>query len=108
MANTAGPTKRIIASALIAGRFSIGNIIGPETFQAQDAPEYWPAKVTILATQAAAALLTVILFFYYFWSNRQKQMKQLRLEPEGFVMNGAQASWGGLTDKENLAFRYVY
>ncbi|KFY26147.1 hypothetical protein V493_04242 [Pseudogymnoascus sp. VKM F-4281 (FW-2241)] len=45
MANVGGHTKRSVAAALIAGSFSIGNIIGPQTFQAGDAPGYRPAKI---------------------------------------------------------------
>jgi hypothetical protein len=108
MANVAGRTKRVVASALIAGSFSIGNILGPQTFQAKDAPEYRPAKITVLATQAAGALLTVILYRYYIWANKQKYKQQIRLEPEGFEMIGVEGLWGDLTDKENLEFRYVY
>ncbi|KAF7585453.1 hypothetical protein BBP40_010886, partial [Aspergillus hancockii] len=57
MANCAGHTKRAFASALVAGSFSVGNIIGPQTFQARDAPGYRPAKIAVLATQAGAGVL---------------------------------------------------
>lgn len=46
-ANVAGHTKRPFAMALLAGSFNVGNIIGPQTFQARDAPQYIPAKVTV-------------------------------------------------------------
>jgi hypothetical protein len=108
MANIAGYTKRVMASALIAGSFSIGNIIGPQTFQAKDAPEYRPAKIIVLSTQAAGALLTVVLYRYYVWAYRQKCKQQIRLECEGFEMNRAEGLWGDLTDKGTIEFRYVY
>jgi len=108
MANTAGRTKRVIASALIAGSFSVGNIIGPQTFQAKDAPEYRPAKIIVLSTQATAAFLTVALYLYYVWANKQKHKQQFKLESEGFEMNRTEEMRGDLTDKENLEFRYVY
>ena len=104
MANTAGHTKRAFASALVAGSFSIGNIIGPQTFQARDAPEYRPAKIAVLATQAGAAVLSVVLFLYYKWENRRRDQKQ------GMVTESAidETKWAGLTDKENPYFRYAY
>ncbi len=71
--NTAGQTKRVISVALISGSFAVGSIIGPQTFQAKDAPAYTPAKVTVLATQVAAALVAFILFLYYVWANKRKQ-----------------------------------
>ncbi|KAJ5492424.1 hypothetical protein LT330_004780 [Penicillium expansum] len=103
MANCAGHTKRAFASALVAGSFSVGNIIGPQTFQARDAPEYRPAKIAVLATQAAAAVLSVVLFFYYKWQNSQRD--QTKAVDEN---NFDDTKWAGLTDKENPSFRYVY
>ncbi|KAL1966148.1 hypothetical protein VTN77DRAFT_4700 [Rasamsonia byssochlamydoides] len=105
-ANCAGYTKRAFASALVAGSFSIGNIIGPQTFQAKDAPEYRPAKIAVLATQAAAAVLAVVLFAYYVWENKRRDAKAI--SSEGYDDASNATAWSGLTDKENKSFRYVY
>lgn len=104
MANCAGHTKRAFASALIAGSFSVGNIIGPQTFQARDAPGYRPAKIIVLATQAAAAAVTVVLYLYYRWVNRRRDQKQGPVN-EALI---DEIKWAGLTDKENTCFRYAY
>ncbi|KAJ5212720.1 uncharacterized protein N7498_004366 [Penicillium cinerascens] len=104
MANCAGHTKRAFASALVAGSFSIGNIIGPQTFQAKDAPEYRPAKIAVLATQAGAAVVSVVLFFYYARQNRRRDQTQGRVN-ETMI---DETKWAGLTDKENPHFRYAY
>lgn len=104
MANCAGHTKRAFASALVAGSFSVGNIIGPQTFQSRDAPEYRPAKIAVLATQAAAAVLSVLLFAYYMWQNRRRD-KTRGLVDENMI---DETKWAGLTDKQNPSFRYVY
>lgn len=104
MANCAGHTKRAFASALVAGSFSVGNIIGPQTFQARDAPEYRPAKIAVLATQAAAAVLSAVLFFYYVWQNKRRDQSKGRVD-ETMI---AETKWAGLTDKENPYFRYAY
>lgn len=114
-ANCAGYTKRAFASATVAGSFSIGNIIGPQTFQARDAPEYRPAKIAVLATQAAAGLMAVVLFAYYMWENKRRDARDARTGSTGTGDNGPETgdttgieAWGGMTDKENLKFRYVY
>ncbi|KAJ5120517.1 uncharacterized protein N7515_009905 [Penicillium bovifimosum] len=104
MANCAGHTKRAFASALVAGSFSVGNIIGPQTFQSRDAPEYRPAKIAVLATQAAAAVLSAVLFVYYKWQNRHRD--QIKGHVDESKMDGTK--WAGLTDKQNPSFRYVY
>lgn len=106
MANCAGQTKRVVASALVAGSFSIGNIIGPQTFQAKDAPEYRPAKIIVLATQAAGAFVTVVLFGYYVWANKRKDSKETGDVAEG--RDSKADAWNNVTDKENKRFRYVY
>jgi hypothetical protein len=109
-ANCAGYTKRSFCSALIAGSFSIGNIIGPQTFQARDAPEYRPAKIAVLATQAGAAVVAVVLYAYYIWENKRREARDAA-GPE--VVDSSSETfkaeaWSGLTDKENRSFRYVY
>jgi MFS family permease len=106
IANVAGHTKRVVASALIAGSFSVGNIIGPQTFQAKDAPGYRPAKIIVMATQSAGAFVTVLLFAYYIWANREKDKKHGQASDSKSV--GVEDAWGNLTDKENAKFRYVY
>lgn len=79
-ANIAGHTKRSIATALISGAFSIGNIIGPQTFQAKDAPNFYPAKIAVLVTQGGAAVFAIILRFYYSWQNslKEKHSQEIR------------------------------
>lgn len=101
-ANVAGQTKRVVSVALIAGSFSVGNIIGPQTFQARDAPQYIPAKITVLATQAGAAVVAFVLFLYYLWINRRKGVMSVVEE------QSQQDFWDGRTDKKDKFFRYVY
>ena len=103
-ANVAGHTKRVVSISLIAGSFSVGNIIGPQTFQAKNAPQYIPAKITVLATQAGAALVTAVLALYYVRENRRKAAAA----PVGVSNQSETELWKDLTDKENKAFRYVY
>ncbi|KAH8688836.1 putative MFS transporter [Talaromyces proteolyticus] len=110
-ANCAGYTKRAFASALVAGSFSVGNIIGPQTFQVKDAPDYRPAKIAVLATQAAAGVLAIVLFIYYVWENKRRDAQtnvQAEIDPPSDESSVKAVDWSGLTDKENSSFRYVY
>jgi hypothetical protein len=84
----------------------VGNIIGPQTLQARDAPEYRPAKIGVLATQAASGVLAVILFFYYAWENRRRDRIQA-VNDDVDDDTADVVAWGGLTDKENKRFRCV-
>ncbi len=112
----AGQTKRVVSVALVSGSFSVGNIIGPQTFQARDAPRYIPAKITVLATQAAAAGVAGVLFGYYVWANRRKDKAVSLNGPVAVedhrgsrqIEGTEQRLWEDRTDKENEMFRYVY
>lgn len=103
MANIGGATKRAFAAAIISGSFSIGNIIGPQTFQARDAPDFRPAKLAVMGTQAGCAFTTFLLFLYYVYQNKTRtnanENEDAFMEPE---------SWARMTDKENKRFRYTY
>ncbi|KAK3314317.1 major facilitator superfamily domain-containing protein [Apodospora peruviana] len=102
--NVAGATKRAFAVSAFTCVFSIGNIISPQTFQARDAPEYRPAKITVLATQAGAALTTFLLFLYYVWQNKSRNSSESETE-EAFM---SPEVWTRMTDRENKRFRYTY
>ncbi|KAK5946824.1 hypothetical protein PMZ80_000968 [Knufia obscura] len=102
--NVAGSTKRVVSMALVSAAFSVGNIVGPQTFQAKDAPQYIPAKIIVLATQAAGAAVTVALFAYYRYANGQKEKREAVMNE----ISTEKSQWDNLTDKENVKFRYVY
>ncbi|KFY57449.1 hypothetical protein V496_06418 [Pseudogymnoascus sp. VKM F-4515 (FW-2607)] len=108
MANVSGHTKRSVAAALIAGSFSIGNIIGPQTFQARDAPAYRPAKIAVMASQGGGAVVAIVLFGYYVWVNKQKDKRQAIAGGPASAAGDEKILWENLTDKENPNFRYVY
>ena len=80
--------------------FCLGNIIGPLTFQTKDAPDFLPAKITIVATTAVAILLTIVLRQMYVWENRRRERLGVGKVHE------TDREWMDLTDRENGEFRY--
>ena len=104
-ANTSGRTKRAFSTTLMAFSFGVGNIIGPQTFRAQDAPQYLPAKTTVLVTQSAGAVLAVVLFGYYKWSNNRRGQQRPTVRDDLGPLVEDQCD---VTDRKNAAFRYVY
>ncbi|KAE8377509.1 major facilitator superfamily domain-containing protein [Aspergillus bertholletiae] len=64
-ANFKGYTMKVSGSSLVSAAFSIANIIGPQTFQARDAPAYIPAKITIVAVNAGAIVISTTLRVLY-------------------------------------------
>jgi hypothetical protein len=139
-ANVAGQTKRFVlllhakhlhsnyglllyrafAYACVNFAFYIGSILGPQTFQAKDAPQYLPAKTVILAAQSAAIVVAVIIRLYY---GKQNSLREKRKSTEKIIkdmewlnrecllfMIGYTRLTNSLsvTDKENQTFRYEY
>lgn len=104
MANIGGGTKRAFVAAIVSGSFSLGNIIGPQTFQAHDAPDFRPAKLAVMGTQSGCALTTFVLFLYYVWCNKKRA--DVSKENEADFMSAE--VWQSMTDRENKRFRYSY
>ncbi|KAF2225918.1 MFS transporter [Elsinoe ampelina] len=104
-ANVAGMIKRPFTLSLLTAGFSIGNIIGPQSFQAKDAPDYLPAKITVLSVMAGGGVCAVLLRLHYGWENAQRD------RAAGVASEHSTTEvevWRNLTDKENRDFRYVY
>ena len=84
--------------------YCVGNIIGPQTFQAKDAPQYAPAEIAIVVCLALSCLDTL---FIYWWCRRQNQKKAaIRAQP-GYVKR-ENVEWLDLTDWENVELVYEY
>lgn len=85
--------------------FCIGNLIGPQLFQAKDAPEYVPAKIVLLVFLSLACVLSICLRFVVRHENKRRD----RLT-EGYTEEekNKDVLLLDLTDRENLNFRYAY
>lgn len=96
-ANVQGYTKRVTTNVVIAVGFSIANIIGPQTFQAQDAPGYIPAKITVFCVCGATVGVSILLRLLYGARNGK-----------GRVTGEQSGDEQGWTDRSNPNFFYVY
>ncbi|KAF2228086.1 major facilitator superfamily domain-containing protein [Elsinoe ampelina] len=101
--NTAGHTKRAFTTTAMNAAFAIGNIIGPETFKAKDAPMYKPAKISLVATWSSSAGCLLLLVAYYHFANQRRVMAT---KEDAEVANDV--AYAGMTDMENPHFRYSY
>ena len=102
--NVAGYTKKTTVAAIYLMGYCIGNIIGPQTFQAKDAPDYTPAKVTILVCWCLCQVDLLFIMWYCWSQNKKKQA--VRERPEYMVLQNQE--FLDLTDSENPEFKYVY
>ena len=101
-ANHAGHTKKVTMNALLLMSFCLGNILGPLTFRTKDAPDYIPAKITIVAVDSVAIIATAVLLLYYRWQNKKRDRLTEGQEHKRDI------EFSDLTDIENKEFRYKY
>lgn len=105
LSNVAGPTKRAFAAAIVSASFSLGNIIGPQTFRAQDAASgYRFAKIFAMGGQAVCIVFTLILVCYYWFMNRRRVDRSEETEK---AYKSAEV-WHTVTDAKNKHFIYSY
>lgn len=100
-ANTAGHTKKLARNAMTMIAFSIGSLIGPQLFRADEAPEYRSAKITLLVT----SIVTIPLAGLVGWISKTENERRDKLGPVTLPPN---YEFRDMTDMENLNFRYSY
>lgn len=109
-ANVQGYTKKVSTNAIIQVGFSIANIIGPQTFQARDAPNYIPAKITVLAVCSASIIVSIATRILY--GSRNKKTEAARQEEQETLAEGENrvlvVEEQEFTDRSKPTFRYVY
>ncbi|PNS17190.1 hypothetical protein CAC42_7244 [Sphaceloma murrayae] len=102
--NVSGQTKRAIAFTVLNAAFALGNIIGPQTFQARDAPTYIPARLSMFTMQCIIVLVSITLAVYYKRENRRR-------DAVGKAVEGSALSYEEAfqeeTDKKRPNFRYA-
>ncbi|KAF2634651.1 MFS general substrate transporter [Massarina eburnea CBS 473.64] len=117
---SAGHTKKTAVIALYHVGYGLGNILSPQLFQPQYAPRYIITWAVILGV---ACVLPAIIVLYLRWylvkeNNRRDELDRLGsiqevgivqhlVEDGGTTEEVVDARQLDLTDRENLAFRYV-
>lgn len=101
--NVSGYTKKTTSGAIYLIGYCLGNLIGPQTFQAKDAPKYSPAKITMVAFYVVTLVTIPTLYFVNLRENKRRD----KLAAEGQITHHLNSEFADLTDKENLEFRYV-
>ncbi|ANB12554.1 allantoate permease [Sugiyamaella lignohabitans] len=100
--NTAGHTKKVIFSATTLIGYCVGNLIGPQTFIATQAPTYTSAKIAIVVCYSLSLVIIGLTYYLNSRANKIRDEKNERL-PADFV----NAEFADLTDFQNPEFRYA-
>lgn len=102
--NVAGHTKKVMGNALYLICYCAGNIIGPQTFRSNEAPNYQSAKGAIVGCYASCMTLCFILFLCYKYENRKRDRRIQEMGDAYVRIKGIE--FQDLTDNQNPEFRY--
>ncbi|KAH8696466.1 MFS transporter [Talaromyces proteolyticus] len=101
LANTAGYTKRSLASSGIFVGYSLGNVVGPLLFTTTDAPRYPHGFTAVFASACAMVVLVIVYRFFCVWENKKRD--------KAGIMEGYEHAYDDdFTDRTNKQFRYIY
>lgn len=101
-ANTAGHSKKTTVNAMDYVAYAVGNIIGPQTFIADQAPKYTGAVIAMLLCYAVCIVLAIMYGLVCRWENQQRDKAAIESEVDEHA-----ADFLDLTDKQNASFRYT-
>ncbi|RDW87916.1 hypothetical protein BP5796_03610 [Coleophoma crateriformis] len=106
-AGVGGSTKKFAFGAAYQLGYAVGCIIGPQTYRAQDAPNYYPAKYTMLAFLIFTCILLGTLGFLHLQWNKKRD-EQDALDAQNGVIHETieNEEFADLTDFEMRSFRY--
>jgi MFS family permease len=123
--NTLGYTKKTTVNGLQILAYGAGNWIGPQTFRASDAPDYYHGKLMVAIMYGLSACTLIMIRFVNIWENKRRDKAQGiekgRPRPEPMVAESTDATetkassstenenshFLDLTDFEQPDFRYV-
>ncbi|KAH8118441.1 MFS general substrate transporter [Phellopilus nigrolimitatus] len=111
--NTSGHTKKVTVNAMTLSAFSLGNVVGTETFLPKDAPDYLPGKISILVLLASQLFICFLLRWINLRLNKQKRALIAELKgrngwtDEDVQRERERHAFLDLTDKQNPYFVYT-
>ena len=89
--------------------YTVGNLVGPQSFLASEAPAY-PTAYTVMLVGYCITLALMTLYGFLCWrDNKRKEVEEAEWREAAAGMEGDVAEeWKDLTDKQNPKFRYTY
>jgi hypothetical protein len=108
-ANVGGTSKKVAVFGISYIGYTVGNLIGPQSFLATESPSY-PTAYTVMLAGYCVSLGLMALYGYLCWrDNKRKEVEEAewRASMQGQEQDVAE-EWKDLTDKQNPKFRYTY
>ncbi|KAL4735448.1 major facilitator superfamily domain-containing protein [Aspergillus similis] len=85
--NTAGDTKRKCTSAVVLIGMCTGNVVGPQLYSLEQAPEYRPGLISNLVMFILVAIIAVIADLYLYWLNKRHAKRREELGKNARVVD---------------------
>lgn len=104
--NVAGHTKKVTVNAIFLIGYCVGNLIGPQTFIATQAPDYAGAKIAMVVCSSITFIVMCLIWIHYVVENKKRDAKA-KAEPNTEFEMIENHEFADLTDKENPLFRYI-
>ncbi|KAK6953917.1 hypothetical protein Daesc_003879 [Daldinia eschscholtzii] len=108
MANTSGHTKKVTLNAMFFLGYCVGNILGPQVFRADDAPEYHKGYIGLLASLIISAVSIAAYGFTCYWDNAKRNKLQGGAPVPQTEEEKTREAFSDMTDREKPNFRYTY
>ncbi|KAF2098472.1 MFS general substrate transporter [Rhizodiscina lignyota] len=107
--NIGGYTKKQLTGAALFVAYCVGNIIGPQTFRANEAPGYHSAYVAMLIGYCIKLLMMVCLYVYMWRVNKSRDRDVLegRVLTEEEEKDAIERGMQDMTEIDNRGFRYA-
>ncbi|KUJ09426.1 MFS general substrate transporter [Mollisia scopiformis] len=107
--NVAGYTKKQLTGAVLFTGYCVGNIIGPQTFIAKEAPGYHSAYIAMLVGYSVKLLMVIVLYIYMYRVNKSRDAEHAS-QGELSEEEEREAIEKGMLDQtevDNKGFRYI-
>ncbi|KAF5013811.1 hypothetical protein FDECE_230 [Fusarium decemcellulare] len=108
LANTSGHTKKVTLNAMFFLGYTAGNILGPQVFRSNDAPEYHKGYIGLLASLIVGAFTISVYGLLCKVDNRRRDKLQGGGPLPQTEEEKREEAFSDRTDKEKANFRYTY
>ncbi|KAH8594751.1 major facilitator superfamily domain-containing protein [Bisporella sp. PMI_857] len=108
--NIAGTTKRSTSNAMVFVMYCVGQIVGPQCFKANQAPQYHGGIVAMLVGFVLNFAFNQVLRYLYLIENKKRDaalVGKSEAEIEALKEESRIQGFEDATDKQNAFFRYA-
>ena len=100
-ANVGGTSKKVVVFGVSYIGYTVGNLIGPQSFRATEAPSY-PTAYTVMLVGYCITMALLVLYGFICWRDNKKKEVQEReyMETLGGRREEVAAEWQDLTDMQ--------